>query len=203
MGLLAACLGIERREEARLTKFQEKLRYGVRVDQQGVVVHDYHTSQTPAKSKYRDLPTRRDEVVLAGSTFDLETILSKREYRADAAYTIAIWSDDEGLDSLREALLAPVFTPFLGRKSCVISDPMAPAIVEANTLFDAFEIYGFSTAVKTDRLVRYLWEGGSEGFEGFNQLERHDRVISRARWQFGSNPVNEAFVARGGDDVFH
>jgi len=203
VGLIACCLGIERAEEEQLRELDSSLRFGVRVDRQGVVLHDYHTAQTPAKSKYRDLATRREEIVLASASADLETILSRREYRSDAAYTVVVWTaKSDLLERIRNAILEPTFTPFLGRKSCVISAPMRPGLVEAENLASAFTKYGEGkNKTENDALIRYIWEGDNEGFERVNRIDRHERVVSRARWQFGPIQMNETFVAKGDPNV--
>jgi hypothetical protein len=81
-GLVAAALGIERGEEARLAALRDSLGFAVRVDQAGQPAFDYHTTQTPPTKRNRRFATRADE--LAVPKHELKTILSTSEYRTGA-----------------------------------------------------------------------------------------------------------------------
>lgn len=95
IGLLAAATG--RRRVDPIEDLLE-LRIGVRVDQPGVLERDFQTAHS------RDGNTAMP--------------LSYRFYLADAVFAVAIEGERELLHGLREALRRPVFTLFLGRKSC-------------------------------------------------------------------------------------
>ena len=130
LGLLAAALGIERRDEAAHAALQEGYGVAVRVETEGALLQDYHTAQVPPAKKGRRWPTRRAELAEPR----LETILSLREYRADARHTVALWTADDPpqpLAVLAEALRRPRFTLYLGRKACPLGLPAAPRIVAA------------------------------------------------------------------------
>src|SRR6266498_4960488 len=114
IGLLAAALGIRRDEEDRQKSLAESCSFAVRVDSMGVLLRDYHTTQVPSARKGVVHYTRRSEL----ATDDLNTILSSRDYRCDAAYTVAINLADGSpytVQQLAAALLKPVFTLYLGR----------------------------------------------------------------------------------------
>ena len=91
LGLVAAALGIERQDEAAQTALDAGYGYAVRVEAEGVLLEDYHTAQVPPARKGRRWPTRRAELAEPG----LETILSLRDYRADARHTVALWAREE------------------------------------------------------------------------------------------------------------
>lgn len=100
IGLLAAALG--RRRDESLDDLNQ-LRFGVRVDKEGELLRDYHTVQ--AKKPY----------------------VTNRYYLSDATFLVGLESEDDAwLESLRQALLNPVFPLFLGRRSCV---PVLPLVV--------------------------------------------------------------------------
>jgi CRISPR system Cascade subunit CasD len=95
IGLLAAAQGRRRVDEIEDLL---ALRIGVRVDQPGHVERDFQTAHT-----------------LDGQT---SMPLSYRFYLADAVFAVGIEGEPTLLQGIREALRRPVFTLFLGRKSC-------------------------------------------------------------------------------------
>lgn len=121
LGLLGACLGIRREEKQRLQQLAESVRFAVRCDKRMLggntilpsKLTDYHTVQQ-AREEYRGLKSH-------------ETIQTWREYLCDAQFTIALWCVAEGrltLPQLEYAVRYPRFTPYLGRRSCPLSQPL-------------------------------------------------------------------------------
>ena len=206
LGLIAAALGIERRDEAAHAALDRGYGLAVRVENPGALLQDYHTAQVPPARRGRRWPTRRAE--LAESR--LETILSLREYRADARHTVALW---EGVDpphplgAVRDALRRPRFTLYFGRKACPLGLPPAPRSVTAASLADAFA--GFDAAIpeherELRRSLRLLPSAGEveadasandwlgDGLRLRRVEHRRDAILSRCRWQFG---LRDALVA--------
>lgn len=146
LGLLAACLGLRRDQESRLHQLRAGVGVTIRVDAPGRRMIDYHTIQTPRILKRRTFFTRRDEL---GGKLDVhetpDTILSRREYLADALFSACVWHRDNVdppvLDQLHEALRKPRLTPYLGRKSCPPGIPFAPKLVHATDPLQALEQY--------------------------------------------------------------
>ncbi|NEG89753.1 type I-E CRISPR-associated protein Cas5/CasD [Bifidobacterium aerophilum] len=109
IGMLAAALGIGRDEP--LTRFAG-LRFGVRVDQPGTVMSDFHTAEDlknerPGSSKKEMLP------------------LSVRYYLQDAVFLVGVESrDGNELERYRRALASPYYPIFLGRRSCPPDGPI-------------------------------------------------------------------------------
>lgn len=112
MGLLCAALGKPRLEATGngLPTLSElaALRMGVRVDQPGSFLMDYHTASDVRKAD--------------GGMKD--TVLSYRHYLADACFLVGLEGDRPLLTRLDEALRRPVWQLALGRKSCVPSMPV-------------------------------------------------------------------------------
>jgi CRISPR system Cascade subunit CasD len=95
VGLLAAALGRERE-----SNFEDlaSLRFGVRVDQPGELLQDFHTAHS-----------------LDGK----QAFISYRHYLCDAIFVVGLESDDEALlDRIEEALSRPRFPLYLGRRAC-------------------------------------------------------------------------------------
>ncbi|MEV6601057.1 type I-E CRISPR-associated protein Cas5/CasD [Actinoplanes sp. NPDC051346] len=95
IGMLAAARGLRRTDP--LTDLLE-LRFGVRVDQPGDILRDFHVART-----------------LDGRT---SMPLTYRHYLTDAAFLAAVSGDLPILDTLHQALTRPHFPLFLGRRSC-------------------------------------------------------------------------------------
>lgn len=194
IGLLAAALGIRRDEEERQNSLAASCSFAVRVDAMGVLLRDYHTTQVPSAKKDITHYTRQSELAKKD---ELNTILSSRDYRCDAAYTVAITVANDApysLDELASALAKPVFTLYLGRKSCPLATPLHPQIVNAATLRDAMAtvppIVELNDIIsKADANV--FWEGNTESGLACQQvITRRDEPRSRKRWQFSDRREN-------------
>jgi CRISPR system Cascade subunit CasD len=101
LGLICAALG---RDRAEPVDDLARLRMGVRVDREGLIMRDYQTATG---------------VMTAAGKADLHrTVVSPRYYLADAAFLVGLEGDDRSLlDSIQAALCAPVWPLALGRKS--------------------------------------------------------------------------------------
>lgn len=199
IGLLAAALGICRDEEERQNSLAASCSFAVRVDAMGVLLRDYHTTETPRGTGYA---TRRDEILAVwnqkkSNTKFVGTILSSRDYRCDAVYTVAITVADGSPYSLKElaaALTKPVFTLYLGRKSCPLAMPLHPQIVNAATLRDAMATVPPSnelTDIISNADANVFWEGDAASGLALQQvINRRDEPRSRKRWQFSDRREN-------------
>src|SRR5664280_2880063 len=89
-GLLGAALGVERDDDEAQAALRVGYRLAVGVLSQGRLMRDYHTAQVPSRSDLKKRPhaTRKDELSLPKT--DLNTILSSRDYRQDAAALVAV-----------------------------------------------------------------------------------------------------------------
>lgn len=112
-GLLCAALGVGRRKAADewLPRIRE-LQMAVRVDRPGELWWDYHTVGAGQKTRRAD-----------GKTKDT-TLLSRRQYLADASFLVCLRGDSDTLVQLEQALREPHWPLFLGRKACPPSLPV-------------------------------------------------------------------------------
>ncbi|MEU7090080.1 type I-E CRISPR-associated protein Cas5/CasD [Streptomyces achromogenes] len=115
VGLLAAAAGIERGDDARLASLAG-LRFGVRVDQPGTRIRDFHTAHRG----------------VTGASMPL----SERFYLADAVFVAALEGDHALLTSLDDALRTPAYPPYLGRRSCPPTEPVGLGLYEDTRLED-------------------------------------------------------------------
>jgi CRISPR system Cascade subunit CasD len=137
VGLLACALGLN--SDAALRALSEKIRIGVRCDQTGTRLVDYHTVgggyaepmllKADGKPKY--IPNTNPKLP--------HTEPTHRAYLCDASFFVAIQSDDETIAQLAEAIQNPVWTFFLGRKSCPPSEPVFAGMGNYSTLEDALK----------------------------------------------------------------
>jgi CRISPR system Cascade subunit CasD len=200
MGLLAAALGIERNEEGKLLALQENLGFAVRIDSEGMLLTDYHTTQVPSRSDLKKRPhfTRRDE--LQFSSHELNTILSTRDYYCDALYTVVLWQNTVEtkftLEKIKEALLHPHFVLYLGRKSCPLSFPLMPFVsLACEKLEEALQLFDNNVQVKDNLPQKLLNKATKHRLYFENTLpeqlpkadqthRRKDKLISRQHWQY-------------------
>ena len=193
LGLVAAALGIERSDEAAHRALHEGYGYAVRVDAVGTPLRDYHTTQVPPARRNRSFRTRREELA-AGP---LNTILSSRDYYADAVHVCGLWPLESApypLGALKSALQRPRFALYLGRKSCPLGLPLAPAVVTADGLATALAAYPpvppalwpFRRLIRGNRARLYFDPGppGDPPPSVVHHVSRRDGLASRRRWQF-------------------
>lgn len=217
IGLLAAALGIRRDEDECQKALADACSFAVRVDAMGTLLRDYHTAQVPSEKKGIARYTRYSELAVEG----LNTILSSRDYRCDAAYTVAISFRDSCEDSVRmlaekldmqaftlsvlaEKLSKPEFVLYIGRKSCPLALPLQPEVVKDKKNFkEALESCRFSTddlpgILQSSQLGVYWEDGIDSGYDREHVITRRDAPLSRKQWQFAERRENYAGIRREG-----
>jgi CRISPR system Cascade subunit CasD len=215
LGLLGAALGLLRDDVTALAALADGYGVGVRNDSVGDTMQDYHTAQSVSRVEMRrsGARTRADMMAVA----DKQTILSRREYRQDVVFTVAVWQSGSArwqLGVLADALRFPVFALYAGRRSNPLGLPVHPVVVEASTLASALESrlplpdnvpaefrrlrprQGWGREVAHDSCVGF--ESGL--VEPFRRYIRRDSPVNRLGWLFeervmhvGTMPISEAF----------
>jgi CRISPR system Cascade subunit CasD len=203
IGLLAAALGIRRDEEDRQRALADACTFAVRVDTMGTLLRDYHTAQVPPEKKGVTYHTRYSELSWA-----LNTILSSRDYRCDAAYTVAVGlrnGSDLTLQLLADKLRKPEFILYLGRKSCPLALPLDPKIIQAMDFKEALNgthlsVHLIPLLTETSHIGVYWDDGITSGYEEdyIHVITRRDAPLSRKRWQFTDRREHYASVGREG-----
>lgn len=105
LGLVAAAMGIDRSDWQSLEPLTH-LRMGVRVDKPGILRRDYQTAQMFDPDKPKKEP---------------DTMPTVRYYLSDACFLVGLEGDKKLLSKIEEALRAPFYPLYLGRKSYVPS----------------------------------------------------------------------------------
>lgn len=158
IGMLAAALGCPR---DRLPEKLLDLRMAVRVDQEGQLLTDFHTAHGIAADEMGRILREKDGTPKKAAKRDFITY---RQYLCDAVFVVALEHEDvDWLQSLAEALRAPAYPLFLGRRSCPPTLPLVLDVVPQN---------------RTDALNAYPWQAA----EHYKRLHAADglRVVSDA-----------------------
>lgn len=109
LGLIAAARGMRRTDpiEDLLA-----LQFGVRIDQPGRLIRDFQTAIRWDTPRRESMP------------------LSYRYYLSDAVFVAGLAGDRQLLDGISNSLRAPVYPPYLGRRSCPPSQPLIVDLVD-------------------------------------------------------------------------
>jgi CRISPR system Cascade subunit CasD len=120
LGLLAAAQG--RRRADSLFELLD-LRLGVRVDQPGSLLRDYHTVSEPdGKPLLSTQTNRRGEQTRTSPP--KPTAVTERFYLQDAAFVAVLEGPPQLLEALVDALHSPTFPLALGRRACPPARPL-------------------------------------------------------------------------------
>lgn len=199
LGLVGACLGLEREDEAGQAALAEGYGLALLCHAPGRLLADYHTAQVPSAERGRRYRTRAAE--LARPSHALNTILTRRDYRVGAWHLGALWAREGArwsLPDLAAAMARPVFTPYLGRKSCPLGLPLAPRVVEATDVAEALmqrhatgperpwrDIFVPADKAAEEGLVVAMDIDAMQDDPRLLRIEhRRDAPRSRRRWQF-------------------
>lgn len=117
IGLLAAALGITRKDQNALYELSENVHIAVQVNNAGEKMMDYHTVQN-----FRSPMGKIQKGVKP----------TYREYWCDSEHTFAITTNEVLAKQLSEAVKAPKFTLFQGRKSCPLTRPLFEDLNDEN-----------------------------------------------------------------------
>jgi len=179
LGLLAACFGIDRTDQARLEYLAGSVAIAVRMDRTPQRITDFHTVMDARKV---DGKARKDPVV------------SRREYLCDAEYTVLLEIAEAARFSVADvvhALQHPVYTPFLGRRSCPASRPLYEATIEAVDFESAFGLVEpCKGTVYSDTCPR----------SGATRFRLRDIPLYGRKRQFASRQLYVYQQSGGGDD---
>lgn len=205
VGLLGCALGYPK-DDPRLIELNSKLRFGVRIENQGRVVQDYQTVSgflPTAEGTYRHSGVSTSaslEKLKANKNALPATIISPRYYLEDAAFLVALEAvgDDSILDECADALQNPKWPIYLGRKACVptrpIFDPVHDGLrLEYESIEDALQRHPWSWCAKSrhieapDALTAYV-----EAVDG--ELTRQDVVQANQIRQYGFRKAKRMYI---------
>ena len=183
LGLLGAALGIRRDDHVG----QENLkswRTAVATLHSGDVWRDFHTVQTVPTARIKH-PNSRPEA-LAKLTPSDNAVITRRDYRSDCAFGVAVWEGD--LEGMSAALREPIFVPYLGRKCCPLSAPMAPTILTDTNPVDALRKIKLPEFIPFNPSAPLEIASDIKLGDGLEEV-RHDNPIDRTTWHFQKRTV--------------
>lgn len=182
LGILAAACGIRRDDADRLSALNA-LSVAVAVHDDGAHLRDYHTVQTVPTAAVKRPDSRADAIRRAGRS--INTTLTQRDYRTGVLYAVAVWGLP--IEPLCAALKQPVFTLYLGRKSCPLSAPPAPQVVQSEgpvSALKAAQLPDFRPAPPISTIYSDV------DLDGGIRERRNDVAIDRSAWHFKEREVH-------------
>ena len=117
LGLIAGAMGIRREDAESLRRLEERTAFGVRVEQEGTLLQDYHMVR---RYKGRGAFLKDEKPTTVYQT--------ERYYLCDAVFLAAIEAGEPLLHEIDEALRHPAFPLYLGRRSCPPVPPVSLGI---------------------------------------------------------------------------
>lgn len=179
LGLLGACLGLERNDLAGQAQLAASVEFSVRVDQK-LVRPGLDEPVSKRNVKLPDFHTVMDARKVDGKANKFP-VVSRREYLFDAAFTVAVGSKPGAsitLAQLAAALRHPLYTPSLGRRSCPLARPLLESELAAEDALAAL-----SKAAPAGGLVY------SETQQSDQPLRLRDVPLHGHKRQFGTRLV--------------
>ncbi|MDY0331752.1 MAG: type I-E CRISPR-associated protein Cas5/CasD [Thiomonas sp.] len=181
LGLLAACLGIDRDDHAGQAALAASVEFSVRVDT-AVARFDRELPMKKPGVKLPDFHTVMDARKVDGKANKFP-VVSRREYLFDAAFSVAVGAKPDAaytLDVIAAALRRPLYTPTLGRRACPPARPMFDGEIEAANGVEALHKSSGSGV-----LIYSEHKGGPAGLE----TRIRDVPLHGIKRQFGTRLV--------------
>lgn len=182
IGMAAAALGISREDDPAVRKLAQ-LRFGVRVDREGILLRDYQTVKARQNKIY-------------GPSKDMAYV-TNRYYLADAVFVAGLEGEREVLEKIGEALQHPAYPLYLGRRSCPPTGKILIGIVDLS-LEEALRKAPLPNPGKEP--VRLIMETGS-GENGGRFVYDQPVSFSQANRQFAFRRVTETILNRDGTEM--
>ncbi len=176
IGLLCAALG--RPRQAAIDDLRS-LRMGVRSDQPGAILRDFHTAGNDGYYK------------VGGGIARKNPIVSERYYLSDAKFLVGLEGERALLENLQTALKAPQWFLFFGRKAFLPAERVwLPDGLREADLLAALSAYPFlgAPAKQMDKRLRLLLEDDS------GAIVYNDQPISFKPRRFIPRRLRAAYV---------
>lgn len=143
IGLLACALGYKKADLKIETELDKNLKVGLRIDRPGIVTTDFHTV-----SGIHTIATGKSKV---------HTELSYRSYIEDASFLIVMTGPLTLLKKIESALKNPKWPIYLGRKSCIPTQPVLEILShEYSSLKEALKTIPWNKLTSKDDVPEIL-----------------------------------------------
>lgn len=173
VGLIGCALGLNSDED--LVGLSRRIKIGVRCDQPGVLLRDFHTiigGVLSAEGKVKN-----------------ETVVSVRSYISDGSFLVAVRADPQTIVQIGQAVQTPVWPFFLGRRACIPARPVYAGVGDYPDLLAALSEVPFERAIdqsKSQQAVRVVIETTPA-----RGVQRNDELLSRQHKTFLPRYVEE------------
>ncbi len=131
LGLLAAACGVDKNDETRDREWlarAAKLSVAVLAFRRGDRMADYHT----VGARYDKVdPWQKRMIPTTPDGKPRGTDLTHRDYLADSVFGAVLSGDDALVDEMATGLADPVWGVWLGRKSCIPTEPIFAGVFES------------------------------------------------------------------------
>jgi CRISPR system Cascade subunit CasD len=168
VGLIGCAMGLKR-DNLELEELNQDLLLGVRIDRPGVVSTDYHTVtgyHRTAAGEFKHSGGTAKSLAKAQEHPE-STIVSFRDYLHDAIFLVGLETSQERVQSIRQALAAPHWPLYLGRKSCPAARPLVDDTAKFNNVESALKLHVRHQRARKGKLIAYIEDTSGE-------LERQD-----------------------------
>lgn len=133
LGLLGACLGIDRDDADAQRALAGSVDFAIRADRKWISAADEsNRGWLVPSTRLTDFHTVKNARKVGGKINEYP-VVSRREYLCDAPFTVAIGQRPGAaysLDRIATAVRKPMYTPSLGRRSCPPTRPLFECFVE-------------------------------------------------------------------------
>ncbi|GIH29589.1 type I-E CRISPR-associated protein Cas5/CasD [Acrocarpospora phusangensis] len=196
VGLFASAEGVRR---GRPLGDYGLLRFTVRIDRPGVRMMDFHTI---GGGLPRGVPRPNG----AQRSREKATMLTRRQYLSDAAFTVAVEGPEERIAGIAEALRRPHWQPFLGRRSCPPDQPVLLRAMVDDPVSELRSRAPVARRLRSDELpeAEFVTEGVTPDAEEITELadapesfNRYDRRYRPRIVSVETRPISAHLFATG------
>ncbi len=186
VGLLGACLGIPRQQPEQLKQLDNSFQLTVLSHPR--LIETSHLAKTEKNNSVSMVKITDYHTVLNARRSDgkkrEDAIVSRREYLCDAEFTLALFfHETDMLQRVIDAIKKPVFTPFLGRRSCPLQRPLFEQVIRADSAQQALRAIESSGTIYSEIKI-----------ENSYPMQVRDIALYMDKRRFVSRPV----YAQGG-----
>ncbi len=168
IGIVASAMGI-RRNESRLVELHKKIKVHSSMRKSVKVDREYNTVRVAKNSQVTESSGLQYSQDVAGTLQIFRQLIHDNSFRV-----VLEVSDDTLADEIEQALLDPVFVPYIGQRSCVPTKPLIAAVSEQSIIeslvvseFDEGCLY-LDTSV--NQATQYLKEVEIDGWSPFQVI---------------------------------
>lgn len=185
IGMLAAACGLPRRAELGAL---HDLGFTVRVDRPGVRMVDFHTVGG-GYPRTRTVLTATGKRQSAASA----TIVTRRHYLADAVFTVAVTGSESAVEQARNALRAPHWQPYLGRRACIPEQPLLLDVPIADPVAELEHVPVARRAPRGEETINLalIREGDHDDAEQRSELNDTPTVFTSNDRRYGLRSISE------------